>query len=122
MAHVPGQSVPLTLDDVNQLIRQVEEKILSRLDVVLDRFSALEKRLHAVHIEQVRLGNVVEKLKDVIVGQQGQIEKIEAEKCLLNVIVSGIPESNLKVEGEELTSDSEKMAYLCGKIKDSFDA
>ena len=60
-------------------------------------------------------------MKDVIVGQQGQIEKIEAEKRQLNVIVSGIPESNLKVEGEELTSDSEKMAYLCGKIKDSFD-
>ena len=45
-----SQSVPLALDDVNQLIRQVEEKIISRLDVVLDRFSALEKRQDAVQI------------------------------------------------------------------------
>ena len=115
-----GQSTSFTLEDVSELIRKSEEKILDRLDDVLQKFSILETRMDAIQTEQIRIDMEMVKLKEVVVRQQEQIEKNENEKRQCNVVVSGIPEADIQVDGQHLTNDTKKAVFLSKIITDSF--
>ena len=51
-------------------------------------------------------------LKQIVLNQQKQIEKREIERRINNVVIQGIPESNVTVDDETLSNDEEKILHL----------
>ena len=116
-----GSNVALTLNDVKALITQSEEKIISKLDTIMSSITALEKRFDDVQAEQIRIGLEVMSVKEVIVKQQEQIERLESERRQMNLIFTNIPEDDVKVDDHNLQDDMEKLSYLCESIDADFE-
>ena len=62
--------------DVKKLIEESEERIMAKLDGIVSSISSLESRLDKIQTQQVNLGLEVTHIKDVIVKQQEQIERL----------------------------------------------
>lgn len=111
----------ITLDDVKELISLSEERVISKLDSILTGIVALETRFDAIQTEQIRLGLEITSIKDVVIKQQIQIEKLEAERRQLNLVFSNVPETDIKVDDDKcLSDDIKKVEHLCDLISDDF--
>lgn len=116
-----SQSLPFTLEDVSQLILRSEERVLSKLDDIVTRISALENRFEVIHTEQIRQRVELDSMKDIIVRQQLQLEKNDRDQRLLNLVFSGIPEYTIEMEDGDFSDDLSKVEYLCNEITEMFD-
>ena len=110
----------LTFDDVKTLISQSEERILSRLDTIMSSISVLEKQIDSVQSEQIRLGLEMSTVKDIIIKQQMQIEKLESDKRQMNLVFSNVPENAVEIDDQKLEEDIQKLEYLCEEIDGDF--
>ena len=112
----------LSLDDVKNLIFESEKRIMSKLDNLFSSISALESKFDSIKTEQIRLGLEVKGIKDVILKQQEQIERLESDRRQENLVFSGVPESPLPLNKDDtLNNDTDKLAFLCEKIDENFD-
>ena len=121
MMHVDtrSRSGSVQFDDLKDLLLQLEERLTDRISDVCRKIDGIEKSIESIQTNQVRLDNEMNKIKNVILEQQKFIERIEAEKRKYNVIVQGIPESDVSVDGVVLKSDSQKVDFLTAMIDDS---
>ena len=111
-----SQEGRLSLEDVKTLILKSEERIISKLEEVVTRINQIERRIDHVQTEQISLGHEISSIKEVVIKQQRIIEKHEAEKRELNLIFSGVPESDITVDDETFENDDEKIKYLCEEV------
>ena len=109
-------------DDLRQLIIGLEAKIISRLDSIETKISAIDSRLDMMQAEQIRLKNENDQIKDLVISQQRQIERMENASRACNAIFSAVPEGSVQFEGETLTDDESKVRALCvAAVGQSFD-
>ena len=109
------------LDNVRTLIRESEQRILSKLESIVVRMDKIDEKIDRIAAEQVRLDLELSKVKDIIVSQQQALEAHEGERRQLNLIFSGVPETDVEVGDEEcLEDDEEKISFLCEKIDSEF--
>ncbi len=105
----------ISIDDISILIRESEERILSifqrEIDYVKEKVEKIEAHLASVHSDCMRLDNEVSKIKDVIAGQQLQIEKNERRLRVNNLIIQNIPEHDLSSDFGDYKSDIEKSNF-----------
>lgn len=125
-----NEDSPVTMTQIEDLITRkfqeilegFETKITAQLDMILSKMSAMEERMDAVQTEQVRINIEMDKVKNLVVEQQRILEKYESERRLPNLIISGIPESPIRIETDEfdeskiMISDDEKLQYICKEI------
>ena len=119
----PQRSNPiLTLDAIKDLIQKSEEKILSRLDDITSRISALELQLGSVHGEQITHAHDIDKLKDIVVRQQLMIEGLEVTRRQNSLIISNVPEEDIQLNEGKVCTDNEKVHLLCSASDETFDS
>ena len=119
----PQRSNPtLTFDAIKDLIQRSEEKILSMLDDITGRISALELKLDSVHSEQITQAHDIVKLKETVVRQQVMIESLEVTRRQNSLIISNVPESDIQFNGGKVATDDEKVHLLCSASDESFDS
>ena len=114
----------LTLENIQELIVDSEKRMLSKFnDMLAEKFSVIEQRLGYVQVEQIRLSQEIECIKDTVTRQQMIIERNEFEKRSKNPIFVGVPENDIACESDEeiLETDQEKINYLCCIADDNFD-
>lgn len=117
-----GSVEALSLDDVKSLIFESEERIMSKLDNLCSSISTLESKFDSIKTEQIRLGLEVKGIKEVILRQQEQIERLESDRRQKNLVFSGVPEGPLIVDDDTtLKNDLDKLEFLCEKIVETFD-
>lgn len=109
----------LTLNDISELIRQSEERIIgfvkNELSQLSDKLTKIESCLSSVQTECVRLDQEVSKMKVILSNQQMQIENHERKVREKNIIMHNIPETDLPVGPEILKGDKQKIMFLCSK-------
>jgi hypothetical protein len=110
------RSGSIQIDDIKALLQQLEERLTSRISQVFSKMEDFEKSMQLIQANQVRLDNEMNSMKEVIIVQQKQIEKIEAEKRQNNVVIHGVPEEEISVNDLVLKSDTQKVAYLSNII------
>lgn len=100
-------------DDLRRLIVSLEEKVMSRLDSIEAKVSAIDSRLDKIQFEQIRLKSEFDAMKDLVISQQRQIESIESVNRACFAIFSGVPENDIEFGRKTLETDSEKVLALC---------
>ena len=105
-----------SFDSIKSLILQSESRVMSKLTDIESKILSIESRLDTVQVEQLKMSSEVDKLKDVIVMQQKQIEQIEIKAREKFLIFSGVPESPVEMEDETLINDVEKISHMCNQI------
>lgn len=113
-----SQTFTFSLEDINQLILRSEERVISQLE---NKIMLLENRIESIQAEQVRLAQENDKLKTIITDQQRQIEGSEAKRRELNLIVSGISEKGIEIDGSKLVDDMQKLNYIFSIANADFD-
>ena len=103
----------LITQKINDAVTQLENKICSKLDRLLNKIDVIEGKLENVQVEQLRLSIELDKVKEIIVDQQRLIERTESAKRLPFLMVSGVSESEIRIDGQSLSTDLEKISYLC---------
>lgn len=116
-----NSTTAFSLEDVRLLISQSEDRILAKLDTVATSLATLTRRLDNIQAEQYRLSLDMTSVKDLVVKQQEQIERMEAEKREKNLVFSNVPEEDIMVNDLILESDIDKLEYLCGVIDKEID-
>jgi hypothetical protein len=112
-------SSDFTFESIKSLILESEARVMSKLTNIEAKISSIEARLDKVQMEQLNVSSEVDKLKDIILMQQKQIERMEINAREKVLIFSGVPESPVQMEGGSvLTDDVEKISYLCREICD----
>ncbi len=118
-----SQKAELTFDVMNNLMMQSEKRIISRLDDIVSRITSIEGRLDQFYMDQVLLSSEMDKVKEIVVRQQEQIEKLEAAQRGRSLIFSCIPENDVLADGnEKLSEDIDKITYLCSSVAQDFDS
>ena len=107
-----NRSGSVQLDDIKELLTGLEKRLTLRISKVTERLDKLEKSVESIQTNQVLNDHEIGGIKKIIVKQQQFIEKIEQEKRIKNVVIQGIPEASLSIEGEDLDDDEEKVTYL----------
>ena len=115
-----GSETLFTLEDMERLIRESKNRIISRIDRIEERIASIEDSLTRNQTEQIRLDVQNDKLKDLIINQQMQIESIESRSRRNNLIFNGLSESDVHVNGMKLKNDIEKLNHLCKTINANF--
>ena len=115
-----GSETLFTLEDMERLIRESKNRIISRIDRIEERIASIEDSLTRIQTEQIRLDVQNDKLKDLIINQQMQIESIESRSRRNNLIFNGLSESDVHVNGMKLKNDIEKLNHLCKTINANF--
>ena len=109
-----------TLLDIQKLMSASEEKIISHVNNKIDELStkigALESAVTQIKAVQVQQESDLNVIKDIIVGQQYQIEACEERERECNLMISNIPETDVSVNGETLTDDESKVLHLMNHI------
>lgn len=108
-----SQTESMPSDDLRQLILGLEAKIMSRLDSIEAKVSVIDSRLDRMQAEQIRLKNENDQIKDLVISQQRQIERMESTTRVCNAIFSGVPENSVGFDNETLTDDKSKVQALC---------
>lgn len=116
-----GSQGSATVSDMNELLTAFEQRIMLRFDEICTKISYIETRLEKVQSEQIRVSLEIGNMKDIIVQQQRTIERIESEKRELHLILTGIPENEVEVNAESLTTDAEKINFLCDEVVEDYD-
>ena len=86
MPNTRDRSGSIQIDDVKALLQQLEDRLTSQITRVFQEVESLEKSIEAIQANQIRLDNEMSEIKKVVVTQQKQIEKFEAEKREKNVL------------------------------------
>ena len=107
-----NRSGSIQLEEIRGLLSEMQKDLSSQLTDVLSKLEKLEKSVESIQANQVRLDNEISHIKEVIIGQQEYIEKMEAEKRKNNLIVHGVPESSVTVGDDDLETDAEKIVHL----------
>ena len=107
-----NRSGSVQLDDIKELLTGLEERLTLKISRVMERLDKLEKSVESIQTNQVSIDHQISSIKEIIIKQQQFIEKVEEEKRIKNVVIQGIPETSLSIEGEDLEDDEEKVAYL----------
>lgn len=113
------RSGSIQLDDVKALLKQMEDNLTSQISSVYLKIEGLEKAIKVVQTNQIRLDNEISEMRQVVISQQKQIEKFEAERREKNIVIHGIPEEAVSVDDTELSTDDEKVAYLLNVVEES---
>lgn len=117
-----SQTDSFSFEDFRQLIVDMEGKVMSRLDAIEAKVSSIDSRLDKIQAEQIRIKSDVDNIRDIVVSQQRQIERLERESKACNAIFSGIPEGDVRVDDSPsspvLSSDQEKISYICQQLED----
>ena len=110
------------MNEIRDLMRQMETNICNKIDQVIARVSAIETKLEQVQAHQIQVDLDIKSIKDVIGVQQMFIERLEQSRRKNNLIFSGVPESPLIVDQDEvLDDDREKIAHICQLVDPDID-
>ena len=112
MPETRSRSGSVQIEDMKELLQQLESRLSLQISKVFEKVESLEKSIDAIKANQVRLDVEVNNLKQIVLNQQKQIEKREIERRINNVVIQGIPESNVTVDDESLSNDEEKILHL----------
>lgn len=112
-----------------------KQELLHALDAALgeesQKFAMISEKLNAIHGElssmhakfedlsakQKSLAQENEFLRNAVLQQQKFLESIDAEKRASNVIILGVPEDAMEIDGTTHESDDEKVAVVFSKIE-----
>lgn len=97
---------------IDNAISQIQSTICLKLDKIFSKVEEIERKMENVQVEQLRLSVELDKVKEIIIDQQRIIERNESANRLPYLIISGVPESNVMIEGNSLTTDVAKVNYL----------
>ena len=103
-------------DTIEAKVTAVDARLVS----IEAHVAALDSRLDSIQVDQIRVKTELERAKDLIVSQQKQLEAIERENRRCNVILSGIPESDVRYLDTNLSEDIDKVEVLCITLCRSF--
>lgn len=116
----PSASMPFTLLDIQKLISDSEARIISHVNEKFEELSAkicsLEMSVVEIKSVQSLQGADIHQIKEVIAGQQKQIEAFEERERKQNLILSNVPETDVTVGGEVLKDDESKIVSLANLI------
>ena len=117
--------------DFADLLRETEERIIrsfkNEIDTLRGQISNIERKMSQIEIRidntqanQIKIDNDVTLMREIIVNQQKQLEKYEADKRRKNLIVSGIPESPVRIENSSLEDDASKLTFIMREVSQEF--
>ena len=101
---------------MNKVVEELESKICSKLDHLLTKVEYIESKLETVKVEQLRVSVELDKVKDIIVEQQRVLERYDKRERLPFLMMSGLTESSVSINGQVLANDMEKVNYVSNKI------
>lgn len=107
-------------DDLKTFMLQMEARLASKIDDVIHRLSTLEARYDDIRVEQSRLDIQQKSLITVIEKQQIALENFEIRSRKSNLILSGVPESDIVDLTSTLKSDFDKVDAICRMISQDF--
>ena len=112
-----------SLADIQKLISESEERIIhhvnEKFDLLTSKITNLETAIQEVKAVQVQQESDLSRIKNIIAGQQHQIEAFEERERRCNLIFSNVPETPVTVGKELLTEDKEKVVSLVKQISPS---
>ena len=115
-----SSSTSITLCDIEKLIAESEERIIShvnkKFNALTEKVGALEQSINTVKAVQVQQESSIERIKEIIVNQQHQIESYEERERKCNVIISNLPESDVSYDNQSLEDDEDKTLALANAI------
>lgn len=119
---IPSKEEHLTLakfeDIVNRKFQEMETRLSSKLDTILNKITVIETRIDGIESEQIRANLEVDKIKEVVIEQQCMIEKHEAIQRSCNLVISGISESPIEYGEEILQDDQSKVREIYNLTSD----
>ena len=105
-----------SLADIQKLISQSEERIIKhvndKFELLTAKMAHLESAITEVKAVQVQQESCLSHIKEIIVEQQSQIEAYEERSRRCNLILSGVPETPVSLDGEEIKDDADKVVSL----------
>lgn len=115
----------VSYDDFSKLLRESEDRIRKDMQQVFqkeistlkDKLERFESRFSFIHQELVRIDGQYERLKELVVSQQLQIEQGEKRARECNLILHNIPETDLSTSTSCLKSDDDKIKTLIQTAK-----
>ena len=115
-----SSSTSFTLCDIEKLIADSEERIINHVNkkftALTEKVGALEDAISAVKAVQMQQESDIERIKEIVVTQQHQIEMYEEKERRCNVIVSNLPESDISFASDTLDDDESKILALANAI------
>ena len=116
----PNPQPSCSLLEFKNLLLESEERVISKLnakiDALIEKVSAVESAINDIKAVQVQQEMDIDKIKDLIVTQQTHIEWLDERSRGCNLMVSGLPESNITYNQETLEDDKEKALTLINDI------
>ena len=113
----------LKVRDLIDIIRREIAPILETVNNIDIRLKQIETKLVQVeeaNAENTRkvnmMGNDIESLKRVILEQQKYLESAKKKEVSSNIIISGIPNAALTINGVEVTDNNEKLEKIFNHI------
>ena len=117
-----SSSSSFALCDIEKLIAESEERIINHVNkkfsALTEKVGALEEVIKAVKAVQVQQESDIERIKEIVVTQQHQIEMYEEKERRCNVIISNLPESDVSLSfaGDSLDDDESRTLALANAI------
>ena len=106
----------MTLGDIVNVIKRIVEPITSKLDKLETLITNVTNK-HKAEMELLKADvkekeKTIETLTDVIVNMQASLNRIDSDKRITNIMVSGLAEGPIDDNGNILNNDKEKIVRL----------
>ena len=106
----------MTLGDIVNVIQRVVNPITSKLDK-LETLITTSAAAHKAELELLKADvkekeNTIDTLTQIVVNMQSSLNRIDSDKRITNIIVSGLSEETISDGGIDLRDDKEKVNRL----------
>lgn len=112
------QPVQQELEAIRIKVKDMGEKI----DIVSAKCESNSDKIKENESNLLEKGNELTLMKKAILNQQTFLENLQKKDLRNNVIVTGIPNSNLEIDGDVLQSDEEKITGILYEIDEELDS
>ena len=103
----------LTVADILRINTMSNEPLKQQLDSIQNelgcRIKKLDSRVDILENQNIKLEEDNNILRGVVTSMQKCLNKLDSDERKKNIIISGVPETNITVDDNTLTNDHEKI-------------
>ena len=101
------------LESIEKKVTNIETSLNSKVKILESKILVLENELQNEKEKN-------EKMSNVIINMQSSLNSIDSASREKNVIISGLPETDLNSNGKTLSTDKQKMSFIAENINAGF--
>ena len=115
-AELAKKVTDMTLGDIVSVIKRIITPITEKLDKlehsITTNVESQNAKIELLKANVKEKEQTIETLSQIVINMQASLNKIDSDKRITNIMVSGLSEDSITDNGDELSNDVEKVERL----------